>query len=170
MKTTKLFKSVFLFLLGTALLTSCSKDDDGGDKFAGVPKGEIVPVAQRHETLTGFAETAGRGVPKSGSLVWWKQIESKVDYHCGDYEDESYAQDNLYVAFNPDGNIYYRIGTEGEGSPYNEWEWKDSNKNSIIVDGEEFELRELNANAVVYASYQSQSSDCYAITWEQFSK
>lgn len=169
MKKKQLLKAAFLFVLGLALTTSCSKDDGGGDKFAGVPKGEIVPVGERHETLTGFPEAEGRGGLEESSQVWWKAEKSIVDYHCGGESEEiDNSQENVYYAFKNDGMIYYKIGMSGDENSHYSWEWKDNNKNAIIVHGVEFELRELNANNVVYASYQEEEG-CYAITWEQFS-
>ncbi|AXG73787.1 hypothetical protein DVK85_05870 [Flavobacterium arcticum] len=169
MKKKLFLKATFLFVLGLALVTSCSKDDDGGDRFAGVPKGEIVPVGERYETLTGFPEGEGRGSLEESSQVWWKQVQSKIDYHCGGYEDEDLYEEDFYIAFKPDGLLYAKYGSNGQEFSYYSWEWKDDNKEAILMEGETFEIRELNDGGIVYASRQEQSSDCYAITWEQFS-
>lgn len=169
MKKSNLLKALFLFVLGASLLTACSKDDgDGGDKFAGVPSGEIVPVAQRHETLTGYAENAGRGVENTGTQKWWESVNSFVEYHCqGESDEIDNTQAGVYYAFKNDGKIYYKVGMEGTEYPHHSWEWKDSNKNAIVIQGVDFELRELNDGGVVYASYQEEQG-CYAITWDQF--
>lgn len=168
MKKQLLLKVLFLFVLGVTF-TACSSDDDGGDRFAGVPKGEIVPVGERHEVLTGYPEGEGRSI-EEGAQVWWSVEKSIVDYHCGgESEEMDNTQENVYYAFKNDGVIYYKQGVDGTEYSHLQWEWKDANKNAIMVSGVEFELRELNQNNVVYASYQEQEG-CYAITWEQFSK
>lgn len=169
MKAMKFFKVAAILFLGFTLTTSCSKDDDGGDndKFAGVPKGEIVPLAEREQVLTGYDGTEGRGFTEK---KWWKQDVAKVDYHCAGYEDEDLGQENIYYAFAHDGTMYYKVGVEGEAYSYNTWEWEDSDKDAIVVDGVVFDFRELNEDTIVYASYQEQNSSCYAVTWEQYSR
>ncbi|GGB78289.1 hypothetical protein GCM10007424_17990 [Flavobacterium suaedae] len=149
--------------------TACSGDDGVEDRYTGVPKGKIAPVADRHKLLTGYPEVENGSIDE-GSQVWWVIEKSIVDYYCGEESEKiDNAQENFYYAFKNDGVIYYKEGVNGTEYSHFQWEWKDADKNAIMVSGEEFELRELNANSVVYASYQ-EAEDCYAIIWEQFRK
>lgn len=165
-----LFLKVLVLFVMSVTFTACSGDDDGGsDKFGDIPKGKIVSVADRHKILTGFPE-GKNGSTEEGAQVWWKIEKSIVDYHCGEESEKvDNTQENFYYAFKNDGVIYYKEGINGTEYSHFQWKWKDADKNAIIVSDVEFELRELNQNNVVYASYQEEEG-CYAITWEQFSK
>ena len=175
MKKPNTIKLLFFVALTASVLFSCSKDDDGGnDPFADVPKGEIVPVEERNQTLTGFSEQRN-----NDEQVWWKHVISTVDIDCG--EDSDYWEEifeDSYVAFKPDGQIYSRNGVDGEEyASGTTWEWENEDKDAVIIDlwgdgtqSAVFELRELNDGGVVYASLQSEGSNCTAVTWDQFKK
>lgn len=163
-------KGILLLLAGAVFVTSCSKSDGGDaiDKFAGVPSGEIVAVGERNKTLTGFDEVQQKTTDGDEEQKWWEQTVAKADYHCHDMEDEDLTQEGIFYAFNPDGYIYYKVGVDGTEVRHQAWEWESDAKDAVIVQGVSFTIRALNDGSLVYASYQEQSSDCYAVTWEQF--
>lgn len=163
MKKPNTIKLLFFITLTASVLFSCSKDDGGNDPLADVPKGEIVPVEERDQALTGFSELKNAEIQ-----IWWKHIISTIDIDCG--EESDYIEEeleNTYFAFKPDGQIYYRQGVDGEEYPYEFWEWENADKDAIITQGVVFELTELNDTGLVYASAQGESG-CTAVTWEQF--
>lgn len=167
MKKPNTIKLLFFVALTASVLFSCSKDDDGGnDPLADVPKGEIVPVEQRDQVLTGFSE-----LRNNDEQVWWKHVISTVDIDCG--EESDYWEDEFedtYIAFKPDGQIYAKYGIDGdEYSSGETWEWENEDKDAIITQGVTFELTELNDTGVIYASVQGESN-CTAVTWEKFEK
>ncbi len=134
---------------------------------------EIVSVGERFSTLTGFDEDAGKGLETSTSQKWWKYIYGEMEYKC-DGEDETEAVESAaaYFAFSPDGTIYYKFDLDGTAFAHHQWEWVDSSKTKVYITNEYgqtlvFEFTELNPDAVVYASYQSEEG-CSLLTWEQF--
>lgn len=182
MKTPKLFKNIGLLLFFGLTLIACSSDDSKGggspNYLENVPKGEIVPTAQRFVTLTGYEESAATKSTSATALSadsqkWWKYKDAAFEYKCdGEHEIEELEEDGSYYAFYPNGKIYYKYGVTGTPIAHHGWEWTDSSKSKIRIitnDGESviFEFTELNSKTVVYASYQSEGN-CSVLTWERF--
>lgn len=173
-----LLKTIGLVFSLGLMVISCSSDDNGGNKdyLNGVPKGEIVPVGERFVTLTGYnegsASSSSMATSQTNSQKWWKYIYGEIEYNCeGENDVEEIDEDGYYYAFFPNGKMYYKDGINGTPFAYNDWEWADSSKSKVRISnnyGESlvFEFTELNADAVVYASYQSQQG-CSLLTWEQ---
>lgn len=174
----KLSQTICLVFSLGLVAVSCSSDDNGGNKdyLKGVPKGEIVPVGERFVTLTGFEEgeagVSSREASQANSQKWWKYIYGEIEYNCeGENDVEEIEEVGYYYAFFPNGKMYYKDGISGTPYAYNDWEWADSSKSKIRIsnnygESQVFEFTELNANAVVYASYQSYQG-CSLLTWEQ---
>jgi len=174
-----LLKTIALVFSLGLITISCSSDDSGGNKdyLNDVPKGEIVPVEERYVTLTGFEEgeqqtSSITTTSQESSQKWWKYIHGEIEYNCeGENEVETIEEAGYYYAFFPNGKMYYKIEINGTPIEHNDWEWTDSSKSKVKItniygDSQVFEFTELNANAVVYASYQSQQG-CSLLTWEQ---
>lgn len=175
MKKVILLRKVFMLLFFVTVVASCSSDDGGSsDYLANVPKGEIVPVAERYRTLTGFDEGSSPNprISNTESQKWWKYIYGEVTYNCeGENETDEIEENGNYYAFSPNGKMYYKYGQEGTPVEYNDWEWANSSKSKIRITNQwgetmDFELTELNDDGVVYASYQS-AQGCSLLTWEQ---
>lgn len=160
------------------MVISCSSDDNGGNKdyLNGVPKGEVVPIGERFVTLTGYDEgstsSSLMATSQTNSQKWWKYIYGEIEYNCeGENDVEEIEEAGYYYAFFPNGKMYYKDGINGTPFAHNDWEWADSSKSKVRItdewgDSQVFEFTELNANAVVYASYQSQQG-CSLLSWEQ---
>src|SRR5690554_2441435 len=173
MKNVILLRKVFMSLLFITVVVSCSSDDGGNsDYLANVPKGEIVPVAERQRALTGFDEDVAPRSSNTETQKWWKYIYGEVTYNCeGENETDEIEESGYYYAFFPNGKMYYKIGEEGTPNAYNDWEWANSSKSKLQITDQwgetlDFELTELNDDSVVYASYQSEQG-CSLLTWEQ---
>jgi len=171
-----------LFSLGLVVF-SCSEEDK--NYLNDVPKGEIVPVGERFFALTGYDEgstsslsmetsqvSSQKADSQTNSQKWWKYIYGEIEYNCGGESGmETVEEVGYYYAFSPDGKMYYKDGIGGTPFAYNDWDWADNSKSKVKItdewgDSQIFEFTELNANAVVYASYQSQPG-CSLLTWEQ---
>lgn len=169
MKKLFLFKNKALALFLMLLIAACSSDDGGSSPLDGVPSGEIVPVAERQKTLTGFEE--GDAPRNVSTQKWWKYIKWYVKYSCGgETEEESEDGEGEYFAFYPDGTLYMKDYLGGTPYFHSNWEWTDSSKSKIRLsnDGESqvYQVTELNANAAVYAAAHSEEG-CTFLTWEQ---
>lgn len=169
-------KIIFIkFFILALLVTSCSKEDDSsGDLLSNVPSGEIVPVEQREVTLIGYdVQSQAKSYDKQQAEAeqkWWKHGVSKVTYDCSGYDESdnmSETLENTYFAFKENGTIYYKVGMSGAEMAHLDWEWEDSKKEAIIVQGVSFKFTELNPSTVTYASVQGESG-CEVLTWEQF--
>lgn len=147
MKTFKLFA----IITAIACITfSCKKDDNkiddggggGGSKISSlVPKGTIVPLAQRHITLTGIDEGASLRIEKGGK--WWKikdgaKIVSFNIVCSGQKVEDNVKTEELdedegpYISFYNNGDIMKSFSSDG-GNEVKEgtWRWKDANKDAI---------------------------------------
>lgn len=170
-----MIKLKILILISVMMLfISCGDNpagSSGGDKFEGVPKGEIVPVELRDETLTGISNSSSKR-KAANSQKWWRQVVSKIDYTgCEGYEDEEITAENMYFGFKPEGSLYVKDGENGSESYATSWQWSDESKSAIVLGmapDVEFELTALNDEEVVYASSQEFEGGCRAVTWEQF--
>ncbi len=164
-------KLLVMFLSVTLFSIGCSKDGGGGGstKFSdNVPTGEIVAKELRNETLTGFSNSEGE--PKNtNTQKWWEMhIQALTSSNCPEYDDSTdYEGDGYYVAFYPNGDLASKYGTDGTPDVYSSWEWSNSNKNSIDLEGTTFTITYLNDDNVVYASKQS-GEGCTVETYEQF--
>lgn len=182
MKTLKHLKNIGLALFFGITISACSSSDDnnggGGnfDHFKNVPKGEIVSVEKRFETLTGHAENAvstnSTSTLAADTQKWWKYAEAYFEYECdGETEKDTIEEDGMYYAFYPNGRIYYKMGVTGTPIAHHGWAWVDDAKLKVRItpsDGESviFEFTELNSKSIVYASYQSEQG-CNVLTWER---
>ena len=161
-------KRLSLLLFVTFVAFSCSSDSDSdNDRFEDVPSGEIVARNMRQEALTGFSDDDRA----NNQQKWWTHVISDFNFSGCDDEEEDFSELSVgYFAFYPDGGLYYRSSPDGTPTYSGDWEWKNSNKNAIHLNGEtsvDFEIRYLNADNVVYASYQGNSA-CNVVTYEQF--
>ncbi|WP_157491419.1 hypothetical protein [Flammeovirga sp. SJP92] len=164
----KLIKS-FLILTLLCTLLSCSEDEATPEAFPGVPSGEIAPVEERYEILTGAVESSAR--LSSSTSKWWKHEVSKVSFTC-DQPDLDLSATNAYISFDTSGELMGRYGETG--IPYKVATWKFStDKTQVIIYSDMFDrevtftFTELNNESVVYASKQSEAG-CTATTWEKF--
>ncbi|OSY88994.1 hypothetical protein WH52_04860 [Tenacibaculum holothuriorum] len=159
-------KSIFVLLMLTGLIFSCSSDDDiASNGLEGVPKGEIVPVGERNEALTGFS---GKSI--NGSQKWWSHAITKVTV-TGGCDGDVEVKETGFFAFYKDGGLYVRTTKDGTPVKGGEWKWEDDNKDAVIVTAngntQKFTVTYLNSSNVVYASVQTQGP-CTATTYEQF--
>ncbi|MEX0722044.1 MAG: hypothetical protein WD059_15310 [Balneolaceae bacterium] len=165
---------ISLFVLSIVIFSCGSPTGSSYDVFEGVPTGEIVPVEERDETLTGIeSASANKQMSTSANAQkWWLQKISKIEYSgCLDAEDEDITLDNTYFAFKPDGDMYIKVGEDGTEQNATSWEWTDESKSAIELElypDVEFELTSLNDDELVYASLQEGEQGCKAVTWEQF--
>lgn len=171
--TNRLKISSFFIILFLSAACSSNPTSSSSEKFEDVPKGEIVSVDMRDETLTGIKPgSSNKEISAVDSQKWWLQIISKVDYSdCEGYEDQDITQDNVYYGFKPGGSLYIKQGESGSEQYVTSWEWADDSKSAIIIEtfpDVEFELTALNDDEVIYASQQEFEGGCKAVTWEQF--
>lgn len=174
------FKKIAGILLFVSLIAiSCSDDpvsssDRGNQLPDSVPTGEIVPVEERNFVLTGFEELSGKSnAENDGGQRWWRHVVTKVEYqNCpSDLQDQEVELDNVYFGFAPNGRTYQRNGPTGSPSDIWGWEWTDSSKSAVHIQGNtdiDFVITSLNNDEVVYASVQELGQGCTGTTWEQF--
>ncbi|TDS65083.1 hypothetical protein [Myroides indicus] len=183
MKTFKLLKNIGLILFLGLVTTACSSSDDnkggkGSNLLENVPKGEIVPEAQRFITLTGYDENVAvksnsATVLNADSQKWWRMEKSGVIYwYEGKYETDVEDGDFTYYAFYPNGKLYARYTLEDTPIEYASWRWIDSSKSKIGVKTsftEElvYEITELNSFGVTYAHIISEMGYT-TVLWEQY--
>jgi len=166
----KNFRFFLMLSFSALLLVGCSKDDDGGSATPnapdGVPTGEIVPVSERNEVLTGFSVVNGQERPGNieESQKWWRYLGGEVtSTDCPEY-NQSIQSD--YLAFTPDGEILYKYSLD-DAQPYarRDYEWiNPDTKTGIILDGfAEVSFSKLN-NATGITWYSEQSDGECSIT------
>lgn len=147
MKTFKLFAMITAIALFTF---SCKKDNeiiDTGSKISAlVPKGTIVPIAERHITLTGLSEGAALKIEKGGR--WWKIKDgAKVvafNVVCSGQKvaDEvttaDLDDDRFYISFSNNGDIMKSTTADGANAiKEGTWKWKNANKDAIEITSED---------------------------------
>jgi hypothetical protein len=174
----KYYKNLFLVLFIAAAFTACNKDDDESDKYPGVPKGSIVPIAERAFVLTGADDPDLKATDDVFSdYKFWTFKSSKAFVSgCGENEEidllDELGGDVPDIAFAPNGNIMVKDGDDVYDS-YSDWEWADADKTGIILDkfpNVTFEFTALNEHQVVYASIQTvtyEDCDYKVITYEE---
>lgn len=168
---------LFLMMVSLAILAvGCSKDDDkgGGETGTapeGVPTGEIVPVDQRNEVLTGFdmvnGESKGTSDTNESQRWWTYKFGEIMSTECPEYEQQ--LQNDYFIAWTNDGRIIYKYDVDGEIIDQGKtWEWKDnSTKDVLILNGSaEFTLSKLNDGGVVYYSEQD-NLGCAVTVYEE---
>lgn len=163
------FKKLTFVFLSSLFFFQCNSDDDASPNagLTGVPTGEIVPLAERDEVLTGDPNGLG-GRTEAGPVIWWLNEESKV-LSCDGSEGDDIT-DGYEYSFGTDGIVYARIvGFPSSQTAGETWKWASSAKDAIIYQGVTFSFTELNSNAVTYGSRQTQGELC-AITYQRFTK
>lgn len=162
------FKKLTFFFLSSLFFFQCNSDDSSPSSgLTGVPTGEIVPLVERDEVLTGDPNGLG-GRIEAGPVIWWLNAESKILTCDGSESDD--ITDGYEYSFGTDGIVYARIvGLPSSQTAGETWSWASSAKDAIIYQGVTFNFTELNSNAVTYGSKQSFQGQC-AITYQRFTK
>lgn len=187
----KKLKFVFMLAVISVLAFSCSKENkksNSGPEISDlVPKGEIVPVAQRQKTLTGFDTSATLRV-RADAQKWWRTVKGEAimfKNSCGGSirRDDLEADTTHYHAFYPNGEIWVREGASAAPIKKGTWKWTNANQNAVkvVIDDEEpdpdfdnvYTITWLNDNNLVYvATIKHSENGCSAAVnvYIQFSK
>ncbi|WP_158960311.1 hypothetical protein [Myroides fluvii] len=168
-----------ILLLGLTIVACSSSDDNGGSEdvkfLENVPKGEIVPTAQRFMTLTGYDENATTKAMattafNAGAQKWWSKVKIGAVYGT---EKTEHQADYLFWAFYPNGKIYFKYLPGDTPIEYADWRWTDSSKSKVTLsfsthDEElEYKFTELNSSGFIYAHIVSKDGFT-SVLWEQY--
>lgn len=154
MKSLKLFAMITAVALFTF---SCKKDDNKKSETEKgisslVPRGTIVPVAERNAALTGSNDITGARTTATNK--WWEIQDGAhmitFNVVCSgikvpDHEEveEIDVEDGAYISFAANGDILQSKTSDGANpQKTTTWKWENEKKDAILITGMDEETHE----------------------------